>query len=392
MSPSLRALGAALLLGAAPVALAWSPDAGSPSSATASLTPAAQLDNVPVGVAVSKGGRVFLAFSRAIDEKEPLSVAELKDGKPVPYPKGLKQENGAPAKDRLLAVQAVYVDAKDRLWILDCGRVGAAPVVPGTAKLLAVDLKTDKVVQTVTFPPEVAGKTSFVNDVRVDLTQGKQGVAFLTDAASQGPNGLIVVDLASGKSVRRLENHPSTRPEPGFVAKVEGQPLIQKKGPMANKPFVAGADGLALSADGQHLYYAPLSGHHLYRVSAAALADPRKQDAEVAATVEDLGDRGFASDGLLGDAAGQIYLTDYENGALVRRSPDGKLETLVKDPRLQWPDTLALAQDGTLWVTVTQIHRGERLQGTDKRERPFTLWPLKTDSQPLRPGAAAGSR
>ena len=383
MTPALRSLAAALLLGAAAPALAQSAPAAPQGAAAQSLEVAGHFDNMPVGVAVSKDGRLFLAFSRAIDEKEPLSLAEVKDGKPVPFPQGLKQDNGKAGKDRLLSVQAVAVDGKNRLWIVDCGKVGANPVVPGTAKLVAVDLATNKVVKTVVFPAKVAGATSFVNDVRVDLTKGKEGTAFLTDASPEGPNGLIVVDLASGKSVRRLNDHPSTKAASGFVAQVEGQPLIQKKGPMAGQPFTAGADGIALEADGQHLFYSPLSSHHLYRVSTVALVDPKKSDEEVAATVEDLGDRGFASDGLVGDGAGRLYLTDYEHNAIVRRGKDGKMETVVKDAKLLWPDTLALAQDGTLYITATQIHRGERMQGTDKRERPFTLWKLSTDSHPM---------
>ena len=377
-------------LAAVLAALALSGGAAAQDAGTAAATQGAApevvatFDQVPVGVAASSGGRIFLAFSRAIDPKVPFSVAELKDGKPVPFPRGLKQEDGAPAKDRLLSVQAVYVDGRDRLWLLDTGKVGTNPVAPGTPKLVGVDLKTNKVVKTLVFPPDIGGATSFLNDVRVDLRRGKDGVAFLTDASPEGPNGLVVVDLASGKATRRIGAHPSTKPDPQLVLRVEGQPLVQKTGPAAGQPFRVGADGIALSADGRWLYYSPLTSHRLYRVSADALADAGKDDAAVAATVEDLGDKGFAADGLLEDAEGRVLVTDFEQGAVHRRGADGRLEVLARHPKLQWPDTLALQRDGTLLVTVTQIHRSERFRGTDARERPFALYRLKTDSSPAR--------
>lgn len=374
-----HALLAALLL-AAPATHAQ-PDAGVPGKAT--LTQVATFDHVPVGVAVSPDGRVFLAFSRAIDPKEPYSVAELEDGKPEPFPPGFEQSQGAPAPNRLLSVQSVVVDGKNRLWMLDTGKVGQAPIAPGSAKLVAYDLTANRVVKTVTFPAEVAGPTAFLNDVRIDPSRGKEGLAYLTDASAEGPNGLVVVDLASGKSTRRLDRHPSTRPDRTLTLHVEGRPLVLKAGPSKGQPFAIGADGLALSPDRKHLFYAPLTSRHLYRVDVDALADTTKPDAEVAKTVKDLGVRPGASDGIVGDSEGRLYLTDFEHNALRRRTPDGKLETLVQDERLQWPDTLALASDGTLYVTVTQIHRSELLRGKDERQRPFALYSLKTDAQPM---------
>lgn len=356
---------------------------GDGSGSIGTMSKLAQLDNVAVGVAVSRTGRIFLSFSRAIDEREPYSLAELIDGKPVLFPPGFRQDAGAPAPDRLLSVQALTVDALDRLWILDTAKVGQAPIVPGTPKLVAIDLHSNQAVQTILFPPGVAGPTAMLNDVRIDLSKGKAGTAFLTDSATPGPNGLVVVDLATGTSMRRLNDHPTTKPDPGLVAQSEGQPLIVRQGPDAGQPYRVGSDGIALDADGHHLYYRPLTSHHLYRVSSDALADPAMNDAAVAATIEDLGDLGFASDGLLGDAQGRLYLTDYEHNAIHRRNPDGSIETIAQASQLLWPDSMSLRADGTLICTATQIERSPRLRGTDQRIRPFTVWQVATDGQPL---------
>ncbi len=340
----------------------------------------ASFANVPVGIAIARDDRVFLAFSRAIDETQPFSVAELIDGRPVEFPPGFDQTAGAPAPDRLLSVQAVTVDADDRLWILDSAKVGASQIEPGAPKLVAFDLAAGEVVRTITFDAEVAGPTAFLNDVRIDLPRN---VAYVTDASAEGPNAVIVVDLNDGTSHRRLDDHPSTRPDPELVLEVDGMPLLQRTGPAAGKPFRIGADGLALSADGLHLYYSPLTSHRLYRVDANVLADRARSDEEVSAAVEDLGDKGFAADGMLADAAGNLYVTDFETSAIHRRAPDGTWEVVARSPQLRWPDTLALRSDGQLLVTVTQIHRSRRFQERDLRDRPFGLYAIPTGSKPL---------
>jgi sugar lactone lactonase YvrE len=108
-----------------------------------------------------------------------------------------------------------------------------------------------------------------------------------------------------------------------------------------------------------------LLGFSLLAVSLAAGADVRTDalvdeqagDGEVAKAVEDLGDRGFASDGLESDDKGRLYLTNYEGNAVLQRNADGRYETLVYDPRVLWPDTLSLAADGHLYFTANQLHR-----------------------------------
>jgi len=363
------------------------PDAPPPIDA-APLGPVsgfAQFTNtVAVGVAVSGRGRVFISTSRAIDEHVPYSVAEmLVDGRPHVFPAGFNQNTGAPAPDRLLSVQALTVDALDRLWILDTSKVGQAAIVPGTPKLVAINLATNQAVQTIFFAADVAGPNAMLNDVRIDLSKGTAGVAFVTDSSAQGPNGIIVVDLATGTAFRRLSDHPSTKPEPGVTITAEGVALTVRQGAGAGAPLRVGSDGLALDADGHHLYYRALTGHHLYRVSSDALATPTASDADVAATVEDLGDLGFASDGLLGDAQGRLYLTDFEHNAIHRRNADGTMQLIAQDPQLLWPDSLALRPDGTLLITATQIERGPLLSGTDQRVRPMMILQAATDSTPL---------
>ena len=59
---------------------------------------------------------------------------------------------------------------------------------------VGIDLATNRVVKAIPFSPDVALKTTYLNDVRFDLRKGKGGVAYITDSSQTGPNGVIVVD------------------------------------------------------------------------------------------------------------------------------------------------------------------------------------------------------
>ena len=95
-----------------------------------------------------------------------------------------------------------------------------------------------------------------------------------------------------------------------------------------------GADGIAISADGERLYYCPLGSRNLYSVATEALTNLQISDNGVADTIIDEGDKGGASDGLESDAEGNIYSTNYEHNAILRRGQNKQWETIVHDPHL----------------------------------------------------------
>ena len=101
-------------------------------------------------------------------------------------------------------------------------------------------------------------------------------------------------------------------------------------------------------------------------------------------TVTYEGDKGGASDGLESDTSGYIYSTNYEHNAILRRSSDGKWETIAHDPHLLWPDTLSLSTDGYLYITANQLHRQARFhRGQDLRKKPYTLFRIQTGAKPI---------
>ena len=129
------------------------------------------------------------------------------------------------------------------------------------------------------FPPNVVYPDSYINDIRFDLrpnisgTSG-QGVAYMTDSSPEGRNGIITIDLGTSQSWRHLDNTPQVTSEPGFVPIIWGEVAYNfdaSAGRLLQSSF--GSDGIALSADGDTLYWCPIGSRTLYSVPTERLRD-----------------------------------------------------------------------------------------------------------------------
>jgi sugar lactone lactonase YvrE len=340
-------------------------------------------DAMPTGVTVAADGRIFVNFPRWGDEV-PFTVGLIQNGKVVVYPDE-RTNTFDPARpgETLGSVQSVVVDAANRLWILDTAAPKFSTPLVGAAKLIAVDLATNKVVKSIVLPATTVLPTTYLNDVRFDLRKGKSGVAYITDSSANGPGGIIVVDLESGNSWRKLTGHRSTSPDLSFVPIVEGERLATRETGKVPVPVNIASDGIALSSDGRTLYYCPLSSRHLYSVSTELLLDPADNSKTISEAVVDLGEKG-ASDGLESDDTGRIYAGDYEHNSIRQLQTNGEWKTIVHDPRVLWPDTLSVASDGYLYFTANQFPRQPQFhEGQDLREKPYILFRVKIDAGPV---------
>ena len=164
----------------------------------------------------------------------------------------------------------------------------------------------------------------------------------------------------------------------------EGRPVYQTLPGYPPQAVNFAADGIAISNDGETLYYCPINGTKLYAVSTAMLRDRSKSDSQVAATVHIVTGK-MPSDGLESDAAGNVYMTDPVTDSIHRWNPStGLTETLAHDPRILWPDTMSLASDGYLYFTSNQLHRQPTMHnGHDERQKPYQLFRLKVDASPV---------
>ena len=91
------------------------------------------------GVTVSAKGRVFVNFPFWSDDHT-ISVAEVVDGKPKPFPDEAWNAKAGPAAQRWICVQSVVVDDQDALWVLDPASPKTQAVVEGGPKLVKIDL------------------------------------------------------------------------------------------------------------------------------------------------------------------------------------------------------------------------------------------------------------
>lgn len=311
-------------------------------------------DDRPTGTAVSKHGRFFvtLPYGPYSDERHTASVVEvLADGTFKPYPnqswntKPKDVAGGTNPSQHFIMVQSNTIDAEDNLWLLDTGSPKLSGVIPGGAKLVKVDLKTDKVVQVIPFNSEVVPQKSFLNDVRVDA---QRQFAYVTET---GIGGVIIVNLRTGEQRRALSGSGWIKVEPRgpVVEDIAIPESLRSRVPPT-------PDGIALDAQGEYLYLHthPWQGRNLYRVRTELLRDARLSSDEVGKRVERIGTTVFA-DGIQIDSSGNVYFTDVERNAISRLRPGTQIEVIVQDERIKWPDSIAIAPDGYLYFPIAQF-------------------------------------
>lgn len=317
------------------------------------------------GVTVSAKGRVFVNFPYWSDEHT-TSVAEIVDGQPKPYPdEAWQRKDGDPHK-RWVCVQSVVCDDTDALWVLDPASPKTEAVVSGGPKLVKFDLTTNQPVQTIAFDETIAPEKSYLNDVRFDT---KTGHAFITES---GTGAIIVVELKSGKARRVLAMHPSTKLEPDKEIVVDGFKVIDPKTQQAPAFHV---DGIALDRESGWLYYHAVPAATMYRIKTSELIDESLTPQQLGDKVEKLAATP-KPDGLLEGRDGTVYLAAFEENGVARFDVTSKkTTTVISDPRLQWPDTMAWGPDGKLYVTTSQIHRMPKYHGgQSKQQSPFAVW------------------
>ena len=289
---------------------------------TAELEEVASFKRRPTGLAVAPDGRLFvtLPYSPWVGAAAGNSVVVVEtDGKVRPYPdatwnsppRGVAGSRSGDVASRFVNVQSNTVDSQGRLWLLDTGSPQLKGVLPGAAKLVAVDLASNRVSQVIRFASAVVPTKAFLNDVRVDA---ERGFAYLTET---GVGSLIVVDLRNGKARRVVTDFGWVTPA-GRGPTVEGHPMPDE----VYRATPRSVDGLALDANGEWLYLHshPWLGRTTYRVPTAALRDETLAQADLVRRIEPVAQALYA-DGIQTGPDGAIYYTDVERNAISGGSP-----------------------------------------------------------------------
>ncbi|MBI1274346.1 hypothetical protein GC177_00035 [bacterium] len=338
----------------------------------------AKMDINPGNAAVSRDGRIFASIHQF--RPAPVRLVEVHaSGSYEPFPSAAWNDASRPSGSRLVSPLGVKVDGRNRLWVIDNGNEGANAYPP---KLLAFDIASRRMVFRHQFRASVAQPGSFAQDIAVD---DKRGFVYVADVGKVAPPALLVVNTRNGASWR-IENIPGLAPE-GVNISVQGHRLEM---PDANGPARIGVDPITLSADGETLFFGPMSGTSWYAVPASILRR-HASEGEVAAAVRRVGPKPI-SDGAATDAAGNHYFTDIENSAISMLTPSGTLKTVAQDDELlNWPDSIAIGPDNKLYVASNQLHRSAFFNhGQESGQPPYRIVSIRRPGSRQAPVATSG--
>lgn len=331
---------------------------GEPRLPASALEQVAVLAEPPGNIAVSAAGRIFFTFHPEA-RPETIKLAELVDGKPVPYPDLLSQSDFA-------TPLGTRIDRQGRLWMIDHGLHGLKH-----ARLYAFDLATNKLLLRHEFPSDAAGIGSFFNDFQVSPDGN---TVYIADINIFGKRPAIVVfDVATRASRRLLQGHASVK-EQSWLIRAPGRDMLILGGLMALRPAV---DSIALDHAGEWLYYGPMCHENLFRVRTADLLDRNLTAEQLGSKVEVYAAKP-QSDGLSMDDDGNVYITDVEHRGVAVIGSDRKLQTLVKDPRIRWADGLSFGPDGWLYIADSAIQdQLFKSKATIRKNSPYFIWRFK---------------
>lgn len=310
----------------------------------------------PIGnVAVSQDSNARVFFTIHPESRPgPTKLLEIIEGQAEPYPSVVAQKE-------LITPLGLYVDQQQRLWVIDHGNHGF-----DGARLLAYDLQRDTKILEYIFPPEVAEKGSFFNDLSV-TPDGRY--VFVADVSFFGKKpSLIVFDVRQQRARSLLDGHHSVTNQ-GYLPVTPSKKMRFFGGLVDLMP---GIDGLDVSPDGQFVYYAAMSHDSLYRVPVAACTDFDNDN--VAQSVEAIG-RKPLSDGIRVGDDHTTYITDVEHQGVAVVGPNGETETLIQHENIRWADGLSFGGDGYCYLADSAIPEQMLRSKTHmERQKPYYIF------------------
>lgn len=342
-----------------------------PSNALQSVATVNQY--IPNYIAVDTEKRIFVQFFNYNRDSGPSLATINADNSVTPYPGGQwndwnKTSNLDPS-NAFVGLSGMTLTPDGYLWIIDNGidKFGNKPNKKGI-KIIKIDTKTNKVVDTYPIPSSVILPKSVFNALAVHDHH-----AYFAD---KGAPALIIMDLNNNQARRVLSNSSSL---------YSRQPIIVNHNlirPSSDQNSFFNVNQIAITPDGKRLYYQAVSGP-LYRIDTMYLNDPTYSESELNEAMI-LWLETPSSGGITCDNEGNLYFTDISTNSIYRFTQGRILNKIVTDPRLQWPAHPFVLQDKTLYTPVNQFIHHSAL---DHNNHSTIKWPLtiyKIDLPPLK--------
>jgi sugar lactone lactonase YvrE len=296
-----------------------------------------KLDYPPGNIAVAANGDIYFNYHPIVKAQRftSTSMFKLSHGRVTPFPSLAMQKD-------LSGVFGMAIGPGNRLWM-----IAPASFDGDHTSLFAFDLSTGQRVLSFTFPGKAA---QFAQDLRVTadgnyVLLADPGLFRFTDPK------LIVFSVRDHSFRVALGATPCTVAENWLIQTPFGPDRML--GGLIN--FTVGLDGIAISPDQRWFYLGPMTSDKLCHVPLQALLDPALKPEQVASKVEYIGPKPI-SDGIATDAQGRVILGDDEHGGIMSFDPvTHKLTTLARDPKVIWPDGIAVAPNGDIVFTDSAI-------------------------------------
>jgi sugar lactone lactonase YvrE len=252
--------------------------------------------------------------------------------------------------------------------MLDMGGNGRLPI------LRAWNTNTETLVQEVEIPPPAYAPSSGLQDFVIDERNNQVIIADTSSGVGSENNdpALVVVNLATGQSRRVLAGHPSVQAE-SLTASINGESLMLTRRDGTRFPARFGVNGIAIDPAGEWVYYSPMTGTSVYRITTGDLADESLSAEALSDRVERYGAKEIG-DGILVDSAGNVYNTDLQHNAIGVTNAEGEYRLIRQDDRLlSFGEGFEPATDGYIYMATNQAHRSIFFQPQDRGVPPYYL-------------------
>ena len=310
----------------------------------------------PGNVAVAKNGRVFTTVHPLGSGKMQLLEITGKNSYEAFPNEAYQNTDGTITDDEIDTPLGIRIDDNSVLWIVDMGQN------LGKTRVWGFDIDSKKEVFKYEFPETVAPKGSFVQDLAIDEVNGW---IYLADIANPG----ILALNTKTKTVRRFEDRSVQTENIDMV--IDGK-VIEFGG----APARVAINPITLSKDNETLYYGAMNGTTWYAVPAKLFREGAS-DYTISKAIKVIGPKPI-SDGVATAASGNHYFTNLQHYGVDVLTASGELKPLVRNPKIDWADNVALDGNGFIYITVNQLHKSPAFTGgEDLGTPPYYILKMK---------------